>query len=209
MRFVTVGALVAGLWAGTWGGAVQALTFERCDKAEMAIATDAVKGAQLLASAAAAAVGDTEDYARWFGRFSMTNAETVRSNLKAIDLTLRANAVKAVCPNVGEEDCKVDTFANVWPDQPFVVNLCPAFFDMPVMSSMRIGTPDAENGSREGTIIHELSHFIVVAGTDDECYTRTVCSNMARNDARRAIRNADSYQYFAEDVVLLVPPATR
>jgi peptidyl-Lys metalloendopeptidase len=197
-RLMVVVAALAGLWAG----AAQALSFDRCDKREIAIITDAVKGAQIMATEAAAAVADTPDYARWFGQFSPANAEIVRTNIKALDLVLQSNAVKLICANDGEEDCKSDTYANVWPDQPFVVNLCPAFFGMPTMETMEPGSFEAENGTREGTIIHELTHFTVIAGTDDECYTREVCSNMARSDARRAVRNADSYQYFAEDVML-------
>jgi peptidyl-Lys metalloendopeptidase len=70
------------------------------------------------------------------------------------------------------------------------------------MADARAGRVAIEDGTREGTIIHELSHFPFTAGTGDECYGRTTCANMAGRDARRAIATADSYQYYAEDVTL-------
>ena len=48
--------------------------------------------------------------------------------------------------------------------------------------------------------MHEVSHFLRVADTSDHCYSRRECREMAQDDAIRAIDNADSYQYFTEDV---------
>ena len=56
-----------------------------------------------------------------------------------------------------------------------------------------------EYGSREGTLIHEMSHFNVVADTEDWCYGRSTCSAKARGNPTAALGNADSVQYFAED----------
>lgn len=184
-----------------------ALGFDRCSKAQIDIATEAVRGAKRMTEASLGAVGDTELYIRWFGRHSAGHARIVTQNLTAIDLALGAEALTLVCPRVGEEDCSFDTFANVWPDEPFVINLCPAFFRMPSIDGFGQRSQGFQNGTREGTIIHEVSHFTVIAGTDDECYSRRICSNMARIDPRRAIRNADSYQYFVEDVYLGLDPA--
>lgn len=180
-----------------------ALTFERCTKTQIDIATEAVHGAKRMTALAREAVGDHDHYLRWFGLYSPANARIVENNLVAIDLALRAGALTLVCPPVGEDECWVDTFANVWPDEPFVINLCPAFFTMPPMDGFGQRSSGFQNGTREGTIIHEISHFDVIAGTDDECYSRRFCATMARHDPRRAIRNADSYQYFVEDVYLL------
>ncbi len=68
------------------------------------------------------------------------------------------------------------------------------------MARLRPGTENSDNGSQAGTLIHELSHFLVVADTHDHCYSRTECSDMAERDARRARTNADNYQYYVEDV---------
>ena len=50
--------------------------------------------------------------------------------------------------------------------------------------------------SKAGVVIHEVSHFNVVAGTDDLAYGQTAAKKLK---PRRAIRNADSHEYFAEN----------
>jgi peptidyl-Lys metalloendopeptidase len=196
---VRVCLLIAGL---LWAGAARATTYENCSRPEAKVADAAVKGALDLALRAAAAVGETPEYVLWFGRFSSRNGEEVRANLKAIHKELAADGLKAMCLGPQVIDCKQGTFAFVLDDHPRVVHLCPSFFEMPSMAEARAGLADIEDGTREGTIIHELSHFSFIAATGDECYGRTTCSNMARRDGLRAIATADSYQYFAEDVAL-------
>ena len=201
MRFLFVGCLLILLQTLP----VAAQTFENCNKSQIAYATEALEGAEAIVVRAAALVGDTPEYAVWFGRFSKGNAEHVRATLKAIGAALRSDRLKAVCPRIGEEDCTVSTYANVWPDSPYVVNLCPAFFRMPSMIGVVRTSSAFDSGTREGTIIHEVSHFEVVGGTDDNCYGREVCSEMARTDVSAAIDNADSYQYYAEDITFTYP----
>jgi peptidyl-Lys metalloendopeptidase len=184
---------------------VSAQTFENCNKSQIAYAKEALEGAEAIVVRAAALVGDTPEYATWFGRYSKGNAEHVRAMLKAIGAALRSDQLKAVCPRIGEEDCSVSTYANVWPDSPYVVNLCPAFFRMPSMIGVVRASSAFDSGTREGTIIHEVSHFEVVGGTDDNCYGRDVCSEMARSDIAASIDNADSYQYYAEDITFAYP----
>ena len=95
--------------------------------------------------------------------------------------------------------------------------MCPSFFDLPRMRDLEPGTRRAEYGTREGTVIHEVSHFRRVAGTEDHCYSRAICSDMAQSNTRLAIENADTYQYFTEDVTYFArrplvdkpPPAPR
>jgi len=52
--------------------------------------------------------------------------------------------------------------------------------------------------STGGTIIHELAHFKVVAGTDDHEYGQTSTKKLAKNSPSKAIANSDNLQYFAE-----------
>lgn len=178
-----------------------AMTFERCSKSEIAYATEAVEGAREVIMRASARVGETEEYLRWFGDWTPARAETVRANLKSIDNALDSAELVLVCPNVGQDGCSPGTYANVLPDRPFRVNLCEAFFGMPTMAGVVPTSHVFDTGTREGTIIHEVSHFLRTAATSDHCYTRTDCSRMAETDPVAAIDNADSYQYFAEDVV--------
>lgn len=178
-----------------------AMSFERCSKVEIAYATAAVDGAREVIMRASARVGETAEYLRWFGDWHPVRAETVRANLKSVDNALDSNDLVLVCPNVGEDGCALGTYANVLPDRPYRVNLCAAFFQMPTMQGIVASSMAFDTGTREGTIIHEVSHFLRTAATDDHCYTRTDCSRMAEIDPVAAIDNADSYQYFAEDVL--------
>ena len=53
--------------------------------------------------------------------------------------------------------------------------------------------------SKAGTLIHEMSHFTVVAGTDDWAYGQTAAKSLAFSDPAKALDNADSHEYFAEN----------
>jgi peptidyl-Lys metalloendopeptidase len=53
--------------------------------------------------------------------------------------------------------------------------------------------------SKAGTLIHEMSHFNVVAGTDDHVYGQSGAKSLAISDPAAAIDNADSHEYFAEN----------
>jgi peptidyl-Lys metalloendopeptidase len=191
--------LIAGL---LWALPGHAQSFENCNRVDMKVAGAAILGAVDLAAQAATMVGDTQEYGAWFGTWSEESGAEVRENFKAIHVMLVQEDVKAVCIGPQDLDCKDGTFAWVQYDRPGVVHLCPSFFRMPTMADARAGRGDIENGTREGTIIHELSHFPFLAGTGDECYGRSTCGNLARTDPTRAIQTADSYQYFSEDVML-------
>ncbi len=183
-------------------GPVMARTFENCGVSDRKIADAAIGESLAVVLHAAAAVGDTDDYATWFGRHSASNGEEVRGALKAIHAALKEDDVTAVCLGSSDIDCKQGTYAFVLFDRPRAMHLCPSFFDMPTMRDAVAGVADLENGTREGTIVHEMSHFPAIAGTEDHCYSRSACSELAGRDPRSAIDNADSYQYFAEDAMM-------
>ena len=177
-------------------------TIVNCSKAQSKVAAASIDGARDLALRAAAAVGDTPTYRLWFGRFSVPHGETVRARLKAIHAGLVADQAGASCLAAWDLDCKDGAYAYVLLDQPNVIYLCPTFFLMPSMEEARDGRGRIEDGTREGTIVHEFSHFPRVAGTGDDCYGRGECRVLATNQSDRAIGTADSFQYFAEDVTL-------
>ena len=209
--FLLTGLISAGLPAAADG------RFGGCDAEQAKIIDEALGTAKDLTLKAAVAVGDTSDYRRWFGDFSQANAEQVRASLKSVVTALRGGAVTAQCDPVAEDGCLAGQYAWVYSDEPYLVHLCPSFFDLPGLTALRPGDRRSAYGTREGTIVHELSHFLRVAGTEDYCYSRTECSRMAQEDTRRAIDNADSYQYFTEDVTYFArqpltgkpPPAPR
>ena len=59
--------------------------------------------------------------------------------------------------------------------------------------------PTAGTDSKGGTLIHEMSHFNVTAGTDDHVYGQTAAKNLAATDPTSALDNADNHEYFAEN----------
>ncbi len=180
--------------------ASQAVAFEGCTKTEIGQFLAASERAERLTLTATTAIGPNPTFERWFGDYSRKNGEVVRGNLKAIVKVLRSGEVTASCKNDGQGLCASDTFAFVNLDSPFVVNLCDTFFEMDTMKQLTADSVSAGNGTRAGTIIHEVSHFESVSATEDLCYTREECSDMAKRRSDDALKNADSYQYFVEDV---------
>lgn len=190
--------IILGLFA--WAAPAAAQQHSGCSGPQAAIVDGSLDTAKELTLKAAVAVGNTSDYQRWFGDYSQANAEEVRATLKAIVAALRSGGVTAQCDTVSDDGCTGGEYAWVFPGEPFLLHLCPSFFNLPPLTALRPGDRRSDNGTREGTIVHELSHFQLVASTEDHCYSRSVCSQMAREDVRLAIENADSYQYFTEDV---------
>lgn len=186
---------------------IDGIAFANCEKTEIAAIETAIEGAHDLALQASVQIGQTPDYVRWFGGYSRRNAEVLRRNFKSVYNAIRTEPITGQCLNSWESACKGGTYAFINRSRPFYVNFCPPFFRMPTMLGVSPSDREMENGTQEGTIIHELSHFRETANTDDLCYSRTECMEMARRDPNGALRNADTYQYFAEDVILYADQA--
>jgi peptidyl-Lys metalloendopeptidase len=122
-------------------------------------------------------------YTTWFGAYSSSNYNTVKSNFVAIGDALNNKPLVFDCST-----CTQNAYAYVYPSQPYKIYLCGAYWKAPTSGT----------DSKGGTTIHEVSHFNVVAGTDDLAYGQTACKRLAGN-AKRAIKNADSHEYFAEN----------
>jgi len=50
---------------------------------------------------------------------------------------------------------------------------------------------------RVNTIVHEMSHFRNIAGTQDYTYGQSNCLSLARANPTQASHNADNVCYFA------------
>jgi len=74
-------------------------------------------------------------------------------------------------------------------DAEYEINLCHGFWEL----------ESSGTDSRPGVIVHEMSHFRVIADTDDVVYGKPSCKDLATNSPEQAIKNADSYEYFAEN----------
>lgn len=123
-------------------------------------------------------------YTTWFGTFSSGNLNTLKKHYQNIDTTFRTKTMSFDC---GCSEAGV--FAYVYANQPYKIYFCPAFWSAPM-----IGTD-----SKGGTIVHETSHFTVVAGTVDYAYGQAACKNLAISDSSKAIMNADNHEYFTEN----------
>ncbi|KAG6887843.1 hypothetical protein C0992_010492 [Termitomyces sp. T32_za158] len=54
-----------------------------------------------------------------------------------------------------------------------------------------------------GTLVHEASHYTINGGTKDYAYGQNAARALALSDPSRAIFNADSHEYFAENTPAL------
>ncbi|WP_179958172.1 M35 family metallo-endopeptidase [Chitinimonas arctica] len=126
----------------------------------------------------------TTRYTTWFGRFSSANWNTAKAQFTKIKDALdnKPLVFDCSCTDSG-------VYAYVYPNQPYKIYLCGAYW-----AAANTGTD-----SRGGTIVHELSHFNVVAGTDDHVYGQSGAKALARSNPTRALNNADNHEYFAEN----------
>jgi peptidyl-Lys metalloendopeptidase len=126
----------------------------------------------------------TPRYTTWFGAFSTGGWNTAHSHFVAI---ADAFATKPITVQCGCKQKNVYAFVN--PNQPYVITVCGAFWSAPMTGT----------DSKAGTLVHETSHFNVVASTNDNAYGQTACKSLAQTDPAAALDNADSHEYFAEN----------
>jgi hypothetical protein len=61
-----------------------------------------------------------------------------------------------------------------------------------------VAAPPLGENSRAGTIVHEMSHFLIVGGTKDYAYGTSDCERLARFDPSKALSNADNFEFYVE-----------
>jgi len=119
----------------------------------------------------------------WFGAYNANNYNYDQTCFNNIKNTLNSRGINAYCNPAG---CGANVYAYVYPNDPQqMVYLCGAFWSQPL--------------ERPNTIVHEMSHFTVIAGTQDYAYGRTPCRNLANNNPYQASHNADNVCYFSDD----------
>ncbi|KAG8807722.1 hypothetical protein FRC19_006364, partial [Serendipita sp. 401] len=129
----------------------------------------------------------TTRYSTWFGTYSSSRKSTVLSHYSKI---------QSSDPSTYTYDCSCtesDTYAYVYPSTFGYVYLCGAFWS----------TTTSGTDSRAGTIVHESSHFTANGGTQDYAYGQTNAKALAKSSPAKAIMNADSHEYFAENTPVL------
>lgn len=127
-------------------------------------------------------------YTKWFGTYDATRYNTVKTHFTNIKNAFNGAAITVDCSCTD-----AGTYAYVYPSQPYKIYVCGAFWNAPATGT----------DSKAGTMVHEMSHFTVVAGTDDWAYGQTAAANLAISSPSKAVDNADSHEYFAENTPAL------
>lgn len=157
------------------------LSFTRCSATQQTGVTEAVGAASDYANQARIVLAGGATGPRFMTWFkAASNLSTAANHFFKID---EAFDIKPVVVDCG---CKKQYYAYVYPNQPYKIYVCRAFWTAPVRGT----------DSRGGTLIHEMSHFDVVANTDDIAYGQAACRNLT---AAQAINNADTHEYYAEN----------
>ncbi|MBJ6763799.1 peptidase M35 [Myxococcaceae bacterium JPH2] len=160
-----------------------------CTTSEKSAITTAVSGALTYSTNAynylnTTTPSGTPRYTTWFGTYSSSGWSTVKGHYLNIKNAFASAAIVVDC------SCSDSgTYAYVYPDSPYKIYVCGAFWSAP-----QTGTD-----SKAGTLVHEMSHFTVVAGTDDWAYGQSAAKSLAKSNPTNARDNADSHEYFAEN----------
>jgi len=160
-------------------------TFESCTIEQQDILSAAREQASIYADGSVSYLDGTlgERYTTWFGAYTQSRYNTVNNNFLAIADAMDNAGVTFNCK------CKQPYFAYVYPNDPYKIYLCKVFWQVNLTGT----------DSQAGTLIHEMSHFDVVAATDDYVYGQTGAISLAKTDPDLAVNNADSHEYFAEN----------
>ncbi|QRO02075.1 peptidase M35 [Archangium violaceum] len=166
----------------------QALSYSgACTSSEQSSISTAVTNARTYANNASTYLNGitsgTSRYTTWFGTYSTTNVGTARSHFTNIKNAFANAAIVVDC------SCSDSYYAYVYPAQPYKIYVCNAFWSAPATGT----------DSKAGTLVHEMSHFNVVAGTDDHAYGQSAAKSLAKSSASQALDNADNHEYFAEN----------
>ncbi len=162
------------------------LTFNHCSNAQQESIAASVQAAQSMAQDGEAylrAGALADRYTSWFGPLDEARAATVSRHFVAIHDAFATRPIKVDCA------CTQSWYAYVYPDQPYTIHVCKAFWTAPMTGT----------DSKGGTLVHEMSHFTVVAGTDDWAYGQVAAGALAGSNPDRAVDNADSHEYFGEN----------
>ncbi|KAK1230791.1 hypothetical protein PQX77_006105 [Marasmius sp. AFHP31] len=164
------------------------IQYVSCSDSRQSKLKTAADDAKSYASSAAAYLGShtsaTPRYESWFGKYGPVRHNKVLKHFNAIE---GFGFHKDVTYDCTCDDAGVFAYVNA--NQYGTIYLCRAFWNAPATGS----------NSRAGTLVHEASHFKAVAGTEDFTYGKGPARKLAIDDPAKAIQNADSLEYFAEN----------
>lgn len=162
------------------------LSFSGCTSSQSSTITSAINAAKTMSNGSVnylnAGTQGTR-YKKWFGTYTSSRYATAKSHFTAIKSAFDTKNVVVDC------SCKQSYYAYVYPTQPYKIYVCNAFWSAPMTGT----------DSKGGTLVHEMSHFNAVAATDDHAYGQSAAASLAISNPTKALDNADSHEYFAEN----------
>jgi len=170
--------------------AAAGLSFTKCTTSQQSTITSAMSAASTMANSSNSYMQANlsgQRYTKWFGTYDAGRYATVKSHFTAIKDAFDNKPVTVDC------GCKKTYYAYVYPTQPYKIYVCKAFWSAPMTGT----------DSKGGTLVHEMSHFNVVAGTDDHAYGQSAAASLAISNPAQAVDNADSHEYFSENTPAL------
>ena len=154
---------------------------KRCSEAQRRITKEVHLATYDYAKSAILELENNEDMATlWFGESHVSNAIKVFKKMVEI---LQKDTVIYI---YGGKYCERDMFAYTFPGTRKIF-LCKKYQKAPKL---------AKFDSKMGILTHELSHAI--CRTRDIVYGQSACKKLAKKASRRAVKNADNYEYFVE-----------
>jgi peptidyl-Lys metalloendopeptidase len=158
-----------------------------CTSSQKSTLSQAVAAATNYASSSATYLSGTPGakprYTTWFGAYTLARWNTAKDHFVKARNAFQNAALTLDC------SCRDSAYAYVYPTQPYKIYLCNAFWSAPMTGT----------DSKAGTLVHEMMHFNVIAGTDDWAYGQTAAKSLARTNPTRALDNSDNHEYFAEN----------
>lgn len=163
-------------------------TFTACSADRQSLLTTARIDASAYANEAAtyfASGNSGARYVKWFGAYAGSRWNLAKSHFDLIRNALDTLTVDFDC-NCTQSDT---TYAYVFLAQPYRIHLCGAYWRAPATGT----------DSKAGTLIHEMSHFTELGGTNDFVYGQDRAMELAVSNPNNAVMNADNHEYFAEN----------
>lgn len=178
--------------AGTVPGHAAKLIFEKnCTSGQASAAEAAFKAVMPIVKNADSALAkmSAKDvsalYKTWFGQPSDARLGTVKQTIG--DLSTLLHTTQKLTVECQPPRCTGGEFARTAYQNDYIA-LCKGFFEAPLRGE----------DSQVGTLLHELTHL--VANTNDYTYGREDARKRADGNPNDAVVNADSYEYFMEDL---------
>ena len=133
--------------------------------------------------------GTNAAYKTWFGTFDQIRYDKIKKDYNDISGALINDQVTYDFTGTSPagDSCAPGDFAFTYKGSR-TVWLCSSY-----LSAAQIGTD-----CKFGTLVHEWSHG--VTSTDDNAYGQAACQALATSDPVKATQNADSHEYFAEQI---------